>query len=290
MTKRESHHVPFGTLARVLPDFGSREAVLLLHVLRCDLCSQKALSILKPPPLPPQRPDFFDEIFARSLKNALESHAELTEERARSASFVAEILSLPDELAQEKRIRQLSRVEPWPVFSLLLVGDDDSERDPKRARTLARLALAGIEEAGLVSETALIVQTLCLLADVSRLAGEYAEAEAELTAATVYLPADADSALRASYLFSLAILRREQKRLDEAVALLDRAAALYDVAGDLPEAERALSESRAVQRRILPTQQIGLLPIVRLRRVLERARLGDVIERLETSLTRKGTT
>ena len=80
MTQRKPRHVSFGALARILPACGSREAAHLLHVLQCEVCKDKALNILEPPPLPAQG-EAYDEIFARVAAKTLKAHASRTRRR-----------------------------------------------------------------------------------------------------------------------------------------------------------------------------------------------------------------
>jgi tetratricopeptide (TPR) repeat protein len=103
--------------------------------------------------------------------------------------------------------------------------------DPARAAELARVAarLASLIEEGKEEATAALARAWCLGANARRLEGRPRSAEALLAKAAPYLYCRLE---RAFYCRTLALLRWEQGRGDEAMAMFQHAACLY-VSDDL---------------------------------------------------------
>jgi tetratricopeptide (TPR) repeat protein len=76
-----------------------------------------------------------------------------------------------------------------------------------------------------------VLGELLELGEAARVDGRLAEAESALLRAVSFVQESADPVERARYLFFLARLRRDQRRMDEASGLLGRAARLYEEVG-----------------------------------------------------------
>jgi tetratricopeptide (TPR) repeat protein len=118
--------------------------------------------------------------------------------------------------------------------------------EPEVSEELARLALL-IATASHAPEAAARVEGVkalgyCLLGNARRLQEDLAEAEEAFRDAAFHLVQPPDSCERAFYCRMLALLRREQGRMEEAVALLWRAAGIYRGAGETAEEGACLAE------------------------------------------------
>lgn len=142
--KPRPHRPSFGQIARTLPEVGSAEARLLSHVLRCELCTDAALSILEIGNRTPKRkaPDY-DAAFAAAAAKA----TAIFEQRMRAVGLAEELLKIPDTEAKRRRAQELARVEPWSVtVSLLEAAKLLLQTDPNRAAEVAKLAVVAAEE------------------------------------------------------------------------------------------------------------------------------------------------
>jgi tetratricopeptide (TPR) repeat protein len=242
-------HLSFHVLERLLPPTGSDDAARMVHVLQCERCADAALVILELPSL--RGPEFdYGEVFARVEEGARRTLAWLSDRRQRAARFVEQVSSLPDEEARSERVRLLARTEPWAVTTALLeIGREQTRTDPERAAELARWAELAAEQMDPElsppgQRAGLLAQAECLLGDAYRRAGSYPQAEDAYARAAAHLAITTAADLHASYCLLVSRLRRDQGRMDEAVALLHRATTLYEVTGDVVDAEGALLEAR----------------------------------------------
>jgi hypothetical protein len=122
------------------------------------------------------------------------------------------------------------------VDRLLERAQDALPSDPAGAEDLATLAAAIAERLANVEESIEgRVHAVCTIAKARRIGGQIGAAEGDLSEATLYA---ASSEEHAHLSRALALLRWEQGRLDDAAALLERAAELW-AAEDWPQEEAA---------------------------------------------------
>jgi len=167
-SRRTGPHRPtLGQIARILPEAGSREARLLIHVLKCDICTDAALSILEIGNRRPKgKTPNYDSAFAAAATKA----SWLFERRIRAVAFAEELLKITGPEARRRRTLELARVEPWSVtVSLLDAATLLLETDPHRAGELAKLAAAAAEEMSPEDHPA---DRVGLFAEAHRLLGE----------------------------------------------------------------------------------------------------------------------
>jgi len=289
-------HLQFGTLERLLPPTGTEDAELMAHLLRCEFCTEAALTLLELSGPSKGGEHDYDEVFARVAEEARRTLLALTERREKAYSLVEVIAGLAGEAERVAHVRSCAREEPWGVtMALLDVGREVGRTDPERAAELARwaaVAAEAMEPSRWREKCGLLARAECLLADAFRKAGRHALADEAFARAAARLEelaaprrgseggvsegvreslrtptADVDqlgplspgrggggllrgeqpiAELHAAYCLLVSRLRRDQGRMDEAVALLHRAKTLYDVAGDVVEAEAALEEAEAL--------------------------------------------
>jgi tetratricopeptide (TPR) repeat protein len=243
-------HLSFTVLERLMPPSGSGDAERLAHILRCERCSEAALMILELPPAHGPKPDYA-AVFARVEEGARRTLLWLAERWASASRFVEQVSDLPEGERLE-RIQTLARAEPWAVTTAFLeVAREEGRTNPERAAELARWAAVAAEQmdperAPPGKRAGLLGQSECLLGDAFRRGADPTRAEEAFARAAAHLAQTSEAELHAGYCLLLSRLRRDQGRMEEAVALLHRARTLYDVAGDVVDAEEAYQEARAL--------------------------------------------
>jgi tetratricopeptide (TPR) repeat protein len=155
-------------------------------------------------------------------------------DRAKAEEFFAALFDLTPE-AQKRGLRGV-RFRPDALLELILEKSRSALLcDPERAASLAILAgglLAKLHAAGGGTLTEVFLSRLgWLTANAHRLRGDFAGAEEALRAAVFSLPADLRTCDHAYFLRSLVLLRWEQGRVGEAVALLNRAVMIFHAHG-----------------------------------------------------------
>jgi tetratricopeptide (TPR) repeat protein len=221
-------------------------------------------------PETPETPGNDTAVSEPSLAAALRRHERrLAGEPERAPRLLAEMLEQPRgrRLALacgEERFRNL------PLGELLLERSRlESPRDPVLAAETAELAAAVADrlDSGLwgVTLTGLLrARSWAFLGEARRLAGDLRGAERALAVAEVLLEqAGPDPLDRAELLGLQAALAQDQRRLDEADRLLDRALDLYTRAGERRLRGQALLQKGilrgAMRRRDAPLEAAGLL-------------------------------
>src|SRR4051812_33500928 len=96
--KPRPHRPSFGQIARTLPEVGSAEARLLSHVLRCELCTDAALSILEMGNRTPRKTPDYDAGFTAAGTKA----TAIFEQRMRAVGLAEELLKIPDTEAKRQ--------------------------------------------------------------------------------------------------------------------------------------------------------------------------------------------
>ncbi|HYG65701.1 MAG TPA: hypothetical protein VEL74_24165, partial [Thermoanaerobaculia bacterium] len=205
----------------------------LLHLLTCPECREAAAAVLRAgdgvPGVPV--PDY-DPMFRRLEANLVH----LEEERRRygeAARLATELCSLPPK-ERERAVKSLRFARADVLNALLREGEARQEAAPAEAVVLGRLAigLAGRlswPDAG--QKAAARARALILTAGFCRLAGQESLAAVLLRRAVPWL---VEPRVRGDYCRTLALLRWQQGRTEEAIALFQRGARVLDEAG-LPE-------------------------------------------------------
>ncbi|HVT16655.1 MAG TPA: hypothetical protein VHQ90_10830 [Thermoanaerobaculia bacterium] len=247
-------------LFRALPEAQART---FEHLFRCRRCRQLVGRVVNAVldggtwpagelPLLPAATGVEDAVIGGLARIGRRRDQELTTDRARAPGLYDELLSWPEErwgaVAQgEARFRS-------PALVLLLLGASNEageaalgastaagEAALRRAEALAGLALdlanaVDVRRFGAGFTSELQARCLAILGGLRRLRGNLSGAEAALTQAMVRLHSDGlETPVRAAICRSLAALRGDQGRLDEALGLLERSATLYADASELQE-------------------------------------------------------
>jgi tetratricopeptide (TPR) repeat protein len=158
---------------------------------------------------------------ARELQRRIAEHQREAQE---AEELYAELMVIEAEqlvpIFEDPRFRRAALVE-----KLLEASRDALPDGPQRAEELAALASAlavYLSDADEAAEGR--VRAACRRADARRLAGDRAGAERALGEATLH---SGDTGAQAELCRALGLLRWEEGRIDEAAALLERAAALW---------------------------------------------------------------
>jgi tetratricopeptide (TPR) repeat protein len=220
-----------------MSDFSGEDAhssTALLHLLTCAACRSWAIGrLLGQQRAAPQEEETQEEPYAGMWARLEERTPELIEETRRRAETVerlfAELMQASPgqrlEVVQQERFRNLYLLE-----RLLEESHAGQLVEPARAAELARLAvrLAGLFDEGDEEAAAALPRAYSLGANARRLQGRLQAADTLLAKAVPFLTGPIE---RAFYCRTLALLRWEQGRADEAQALLQHAMCLYGLEG-----------------------------------------------------------
>jgi len=229
----------------------------LLHLLGCARCRQRAAELAaldetrdetsREAGSPDDRAlaaGGFGLLWARVGEVESRAAAEVERDRAAARALRDELLSLPAERRQQA-IQDEPRLHSLGLARLLVAeGEEAAAADPPRAEALARLALAigdrlAARRFGDAAVGGTRAAAWCLLGDARRRSGK--DPELAFRAAARHLAAvPLDGQARARFCHGLARLRQDQERTDEALALLARAAELYEQSDDRPGLGMAL--------------------------------------------------
>src|SRR6202035_1020476 len=151
-------------------------------------------------------------------------------------------------------VLQSARHDAWATTAALLdLSREALPGDPPRAEALARLAVLAAGEMDAAGQPALAAElraeACCQVGEACRLGGDLARAEEELGRAEEQLRRAFDAIGRAQFCAALGRLRRDQGRADEALALLGRAATLFEKHGNQADAAGALAEKGEMELR-----------------------------------------
>src|SRR6185295_18957710 len=219
-----------------MSDFGNEDvhgATGLLHLLTCATCRSWAIRrLLDRRRTAQQEEETHDELYAGMWARLEESAPELIEETRRRTETVERLFV---ELMQATSGRRLGLVRQARFRSLELLERllEESHAaqlaEPAKAAELARLAarLAGLFGEGDEEAAAALPRAYSLGANARRLEGRLRAADSLLAKAVPFLNGGIE---RAFYCRTLALLRWEQGRADEAQALLQHTAFLYSLA------------------------------------------------------------
>lgn len=155
--------------------------------------------------------------------------------KAEARQLYCELLAL--EPYQRKEALRNPRFQSLDLAELLLaVSEEAQPEEPRRSEELAVLA-AQIADQELLGELAAWADNTtsrahCLMANARRLLGDPEGAEVQFRAAVSRLTGAPDSRERAFFCQMLALLKEDQKRPDEATALLWRAVGIFRGRGE----------------------------------------------------------
>jgi len=149
---------------------------------------------------------------------------------AQADSLYDALISLPPKEREQAVNDELRFHSPGLARLLIAAGDQVRVSELARAATLAELALSiadHLELPWLAERSALRSSAWCLLGEARWRSGK--EAETAFRQAQRQLEAEPlDAHARAVFCLRLALLRQEAERTDEALALLERAASLFE--------------------------------------------------------------
>ncbi len=252
------NHPKPSVLRNFLQSLAVADAGLVLHLMECPRCSRQGWNLLtprpvrrrpgEPPPLTPE-PETYERTFARVSERVGRTTDRMEEGRRRAEPLVAELLALPRE-ERQARLEEGSRFRTVFVAWKLLERSWQVE-DAAEAESSSRLAAAIAERLaakrpGGGIEEGLAIGAWCAVGEACRRLGRLEAAEEALVRAVPHLERSADPVENAEYCHWLARLRRDQRRFDEAMALLDRAATLFGGAGQTRDQALALADIAAV--------------------------------------------
>jgi tetratricopeptide (TPR) repeat protein len=161
-------------------------------------------------------------------------------ERKEAKSTVAQLMADDAQLAAfEQRAFADPGIASWPLlWELRTAAQSIQGSDPGRAEQLARIAIALGETfapAGDVTAAGFLAGTWVSLGRVRRLQGDLAGAGAAVGYAERYLHRSVDPDERASFCRELAEIRLAEGRFEEALALFERAACLFEDIGQVDD-------------------------------------------------------
>ena len=246
-------------LQAFLTDLRTDEAGLVLHLVRCPTCQVEVEAVLAPAdqqgwtfsPHPRSEVDY-ESVWRRVASRQGELMERLRQERAMAAPLLGELLALPH---RERLARIAAASEDCRSLTLAheLLEEARFRTGPERGE-IAQAVTAILDLwGGLVGDLTEDAQAVDLgtgawseVGEAARAAGRLDEAETAFAQAVRFVTEAADPIERAGYLCSLARLRRDQRRVDEASGLLGRAARLYEEVGYGREHAAVLLERAAL--------------------------------------------
>jgi tetratricopeptide (TPR) repeat protein len=248
-------HPPFDVINALLETPQQQET--LRHLLDCPRCRRLVSSVLaedsaveleEPGDVqesgPPASPTSIQRLLLRAFDLDAPSSHRAAVEANDAGRLVEELLQLPEERRSDA-VHRDPRFRSRPLAEILLAWSADvAADDPLRSRQLASLAATVVEALPPTAPAQrLAAEAYCLLAAAERRRGCLDAAE-ELLAAAIHALRDdrLDLMVRGFLCRTLAALRRDQNRIDEALALLARAREVYEETGDDYGLTRASAE------------------------------------------------
>lgn len=232
-----SRHPKADDLASLF-DAVRRRRRTFLHLVRCARCAALAEEVFADDPGPAGAPCCclpdpavdYGPVFRRALALA-KTMARVREEQVEEADeLLLELLAL-DPPERTAAVTSGERFRSFVVAERLLA---EARRRPAERQDLANLAVLLLERWDEPRQEVrdLRAEARAELADALRAGGQGEAAERELAAAAADLRESTDPQARARVCQAMAVLRNEQGRFDEAYALIDRAADLFEDADE----------------------------------------------------------
>jgi tetratricopeptide (TPR) repeat protein len=201
----------------------------LAHLLACGNCRDQALERVGQPPA--MRLDTARGAPVPRPGSTVESSLRQAEARQLYRELLALESHQRNEALREKRFRSLDLAE-----LLLATSEEAQPEEPRRSEELATLAWHIADKAfegELVARADdAMARARCLTGNARRLLGDPEGAERQLRAAVSMLTGAPNSRERGFFCQMLALLREDQKRPDEATALLWRAVGIFKERGE----------------------------------------------------------
>jgi tetratricopeptide (TPR) repeat protein len=244
-------------LEEMLVLLGSGHRSLLEHLAGCTCCRERLRSLPHPQSgvalesfaqtLCFRKPiDDYSESMARSVRVLQSLELSMEKEREEAAALYHELMEYPAG-QREFLLRNAARFHTWGVYELLL--DRSSEAavsSPARAEELARFALLLSDHLDTGRYKLEIIEDLrarawAYIGNSHRLRSDLLQAERAFQTAYLHLKRGTREPLeRAIFLDLKASLLRDQRRFDEALRLLKRAASIFTQDGERHRAGRTL--------------------------------------------------
>ena len=228
-------HPQTEALVRLVTGVGTTDPRTLTHVLTCPRCGRQAAELVEAEVhrVEPQGWRSYAAIWRRIEEVQARTEEALARDREEARPLFVELLNLPLERQREAAASE-ARFHSLGLATLLLgVAADAAEIDPGMSEDLAHLALeaaagvAGRLSGGAVREAQ--ARAWLRIGDARRRRVDFAAAEEAFGRALAWLKAEPlDVPARAESCLLLALLRRDQGRIDEALGLLARAVALAE--------------------------------------------------------------
>lgn len=262
---------------------------ILRHLMACPRCRRRVVQVLEIPAEPEEKPEHQSVLAILFVESELEQRAAGLRRAARpeDETLLAELLRIPpvERLAalEDSAGRFLS-----PGLAEILISGADREMSADRlseARHLAFLASSILENLPATTRhRRLLSIAYCAVADIQRRCGVFDGAEDLLATAARH---SADDYLldrsRARLCRSLALLRQDQGRIDEALALLERSRWISNELGaDEEQAQAALALGWLLLEQFEP--QAALEPLWEAYNLLDEARSRDLLSALHALL------
>ncbi len=268
-------HVPFDDLARLADGLAAPQLQHLHHLLACRLCRRRVRRLL--PELAPEagaarvcysdqapaasRPtltgfagQLYESVFTRLAAEPSASSTAVAMAAAEADAAIEGLLALPVR-KMERELRQ--KPAPQAVAILLRVLDrayEESYPFPSRGHALAEAAFhlsCAVEKAGLppalLADLKARVHMLCGYTElIERLPQDPGELAFRVAESHIADPEDVEAAV---FCRLLAGVRDRQRRIHEALALLERAESLFHRRGETVEESLAVADQAAIYAR-----------------------------------------
>jgi tetratricopeptide (TPR) repeat protein len=167
-------------------------------------------------------------------------------------------------------VSKLAAEEPWHVAAALLkLARSAEETKPLRVTKLARLALMAVERTRLPARftRSFSAEAETLMGDAWRRLRQFRDAERAFARAARHLKSAGDPNQSAVYNRTLAALRVDQSRPEEALLLLERAASLFEEVGQIDDQAQALLDKVNLEERARQGRQRSSRPAISVGRV-----------------------
>lgn len=211
----------------------------LVHLLDCPACRGRLRALLAEEPRDPRLAALARTVLSRATSQVAEREAHLAAETQRAAAFFESLLVQSFE-EQADAIDRSDFSSPGFAHHLILKAEDEIE-DPGRAFHFANLSLTLLERMPHGPDVLrLRARALCVVATSQRRRGQADVASDTLHHTAEILDAEPLNAqTRALFCATFAAIRADQHRVDEALALLERACSISDSNGEWLELAKA---------------------------------------------------